>query len=77
MTEFTPNQPILAGPTVVRIHWTLGTDLLRAVCHCGVERDFDEPIALWEWLLAHPVGHRPAFDSSPPRVPAGVPAFAQ
>ncbi len=49
--------PVLAGPRVYRIHWVLGTDQLRAVCHCGAERIFEEPVELWEWLLAHPDGH--------------------
>ncbi|GAA1833472.1 hypothetical protein GCM10009772_08810 [Pseudonocardia alni subsp. carboxydivorans] len=35
----------------------LGTDLLRAVCHCGAERVFDDPVPLWDWLLGCPVDH--------------------
>ena len=42
------------APRVYRIHWVPGTDHLHAVCHCGAERGFEEPIPLWEWLLAHP-----------------------
>jgi hypothetical protein len=49
--------PVLRGERVYRIHWVLGTDRLRAVCHCGAERLFEEPVELWEWLLAHPEGH--------------------
>lgn len=49
--------PVLTGSRVYRIHWVLGTDRLRAVCHCGAERVFEEPVELWEWLLAHPDGH--------------------
>lgn len=49
--------PVLDGPRVQRIHWVLGTDLLQAVCHCGAERTFDDPVELWDWLLAHPDGH--------------------
>lgn len=48
---------MLRGATVYRIHWRLGTDLLVGVCHCGAERDFEDPIVLWDWLLAHPHGH--------------------
>ena len=59
--------PVLTGPRVYRIHWVLGTDRLRAVCYCGAERIFDEPVELWEWLLAHPDGHTPAGPPSPPR----------
>lgn len=55
------NRPMLAGGRVHRIHWVLGTDRLRAVCHCSAEREFDDPVELWDWLLGHPVGH----DASP------------
>ena len=51
------NRPMLAGDRVYRIHWVLGTDRLRAVCHCGAEREFEDPAELWEWLLSHPEGH--------------------
>ncbi|WP_460960168.1 hypothetical protein [Parasphingorhabdus pacifica] len=51
------NQAMLSGGRVYRIHWVLGTDRLRAVCHCSAECEFDDPVQLWEWLLAHPVGH--------------------
>jgi hypothetical protein len=50
-------RPMLTGDRVYRIHWVLGTDRLRAVCHCAAEREFDDPVELWEWLLAHPEGH--------------------
>ncbi|NGY64685.1 hypothetical protein G7043_37815 [Lentzea sp. NEAU-D13] len=49
----------LTGNRVFRIHWVLGTDRLRAVCHCRAEREFEDPIELWEWLHAHPEGHAP------------------
>lgn len=42
------------GDTVQRIHWVPGSDLLLAVCHCGEQREFDDPVALWDWLLGHP-----------------------
>jgi hypothetical protein len=59
--------PVLTGPRVQRVHWVLGTDRLRAVCHCGAERVFDEPVELWDWLHAHPTGHTPpAHTPSPP-----------
>ncbi|MCX3059445.1 hypothetical protein [Streptomyces beihaiensis] len=50
---------------VHRIHWLPGTDHLLAVCHCGAEAEFDDPVALWEWLLAHPDGHRTRTNESP------------
>jgi hypothetical protein len=49
----------LTGDRVFRIHWVLGTDRLRAVCHCSAEREFEDPVELWEWLLGHPAGHTP------------------
>jgi hypothetical protein len=48
----------LTGDRVYRIHWMPGTDTLRGTCHCGAERIAEDPIELWEWLLAHPQGHR-------------------
>jgi hypothetical protein len=56
---------MLQGDTVYRIHWKLGTDLLIGVCHCGAEHESEDPVELWEWLLAHPEGHT---------VPAAEPA---
>jgi hypothetical protein len=49
---------VLTGDSVFRIHWVLGTDRLLAVCHCGAEQEFDDPVPLWDWLLGHPDGHR-------------------
>ncbi len=57
MNDVLPSRPMLRGERVYRIHWVLGTDRLRAACHCSAERDFDDPVALWEWLPAHPAGH--------------------
>lgn len=68
MTERTA---MLHGDTVYRIHWKLGTDVLAGVCFCGAEHESEDPVELWEWLLAHPDGH----DDGPP-VPAGDPVLA-
>ncbi|MFG1644260.1 hypothetical protein ACGFMK_28580 [Amycolatopsis sp. NPDC049252] len=57
MTGIPANRAMLPGDRVHRIHWVLGTDRLRAVCHCAAEREFEDPVELWDWLLAHPVGH--------------------
>ncbi|MEU5904570.1 hypothetical protein [Micromonospora sp. NPDC047527] len=51
---------VLTGDRVYRIHWVPGSDTLRGICHCGAERVAEEPVELWEWLLAHPEGHRAA-----------------
>lgn len=63
--------PALDGERVYRIHWVLGTDRLRAVCHCGAERIFEDPVELWEWLLGHPDGHRAEPGQQTPR-PSGI-----
>ena len=65
---------MLRGDTVYRIHWELGTDLLVGVCHCGAEHDSEDPVELWDWLLAHPDGHDPPVAVSPPadRRPVGA-----
>ncbi|MBB5801894.1 hypothetical protein F4560_001662 [Saccharothrix ecbatanensis] len=63
------------GGTVYRIHWTPGADLLVGVCHCGAEHDSEDPVDLWDWLLAHPEGHGPPTAVSPPtadRHPVGA-----
>ena len=71
-------EPVLHGDTVYRVHWVLGTDLLLGVCHCGAEHTAEDPVELWEWLLAHPDGHACAVPGQPTdpeparRQPAGV-----
>jgi hypothetical protein len=50
----TPRTEMLRGNTIFRIHCRLGTDRLVGVCHCGAEHEAEDPIALWDWLLAHP-----------------------
>ncbi|MDG4780789.1 hypothetical protein O7614_14175 [Micromonospora sp. WMMD961] len=54
-----------SGERVYRVHWLPGTDILRGSCHCGAERLAEEPIELWEWLLAHPQGHQAAAVPAP------------
>ncbi|MFI9583536.1 hypothetical protein ACIHCQ_17200 [Streptomyces sp. NPDC052236] len=39
---------------VYRIDWVPGTDTLHGICHCGAERSAQDPVELWEWMLAHP-----------------------
>ncbi|WP_218617789.1 hypothetical protein [Cryptosporangium aurantiacum] len=34
--------------------WVPGSDRLHGRCHCGAESDAEDPVTLWEWLLAHP-----------------------
>jgi len=42
---------------VYRVDWVPGTDRLHGVCHCGAEHDGQDPVEMWDWMLAHPVGH--------------------
>ncbi|RIV40584.1 hypothetical protein [Micromonospora radicis] len=65
---------MLTGDRVYRIHWLPGTDTLRGVCHCGAERVAEEPVELWEWLLAHPQGHRASTVPTPAPQRLAVPA---
>ncbi|MFC6064046.1 hypothetical protein [Streptomyces ochraceiscleroticus] len=60
---------VLTGDNVFRIHWILGTDRLLAVCHCGAEREFEDPVLLWDWLLGHPNDHRAGPESEPAVAP--------
>ncbi|MBC9718768.1 hypothetical protein H9Y04_40200 [Streptomyces sp. TRM66268-LWL] len=46
-----------ATAEVYRVDWQPGTDLLHGVCHCGAEHVEEDPVALWQWMLAHPEGH--------------------
>lgn len=61
----------LTGGRVYRVQWIPGTDTLRGTCHCGAERAAEEPVELWEWLLAHPHGHRAPEAGRP--VPQALP----
>ena len=45
---------VLAGGTVNRITWLPGTDRLLGTCHCGAMGEAEDPVAMWQWLLAHP-----------------------
>ncbi|WP_030255746.1 hypothetical protein [Streptomyces violens] len=60
---------VLNGDSVFRIHWILGTDRLLAVCHCGAEREFDDPVPLWDWLLGHSDDHQAGPESGPAVTP--------
>jgi hypothetical protein len=45
---------MLVGGTVNRITWLPGTDRLLGTCHCGAMGEAADPVAMWDWLLAHP-----------------------
>jgi hypothetical protein len=40
-----------------RIWWMPGQDRLTALCHCRARREWDDPMAAWNWLLDHPTDH--------------------
>jgi hypothetical protein len=54
-----PNQ-MLGGRSVYRIVWKLETDVLVGYCWCGTSHEDIDPIAMWDWLLAHPDTHASA-----------------
>jgi hypothetical protein len=58
---------------VLRVDWVPGSDRLRGTCHCGAAHVADGPVEMWEWLLAHPVGHgAPVPDPHPEPAMAGA-----
>jgi hypothetical protein len=59
-----------AAPGVLRVHWIPGTDQLLGTCHCGAEHVALDPVELWDWLHAHPVGHHRRSDRDPCANPA-------
>jgi hypothetical protein len=66
-----PPRQVLAGERVLRVNWLPGSDRLRGRCHCGAETEGEDPVEMWEWLLAHP--DHPAGGPGGPRVPAELP----
>ncbi|MBO1330654.1 hypothetical protein [Streptomyces sp. VRA16 Mangrove soil] len=54
----------MSGGAVYRIDWLPGTDLLSGRCHCGARHEDQDPVAMWEWMLAHP-DHPSSRPSSP------------
>ncbi|MFJ2813061.1 hypothetical protein [Streptomyces sp. NPDC087294] len=61
---------------VYRVDWLPGTDVLHGTCHCGARHTDQDPVRMWEWMLAHPEGHTPPGDRTPPGgrpLPADVP----
>lgn len=66
---------MLPGDTVVRIEWLPGTDTLVGTCHCTARHEAEDPVQMWEWLLAHPEGHLPAGQG--PTTPRPLPAACQ
>lgn len=71
MTALDRPQAIRASTcrTVYRIDWLPGTDRLHGSCHCGAQIEAEDPVWLWEWLLAHPA--HPALPAHPARPAPG------
>jgi hypothetical protein len=65
------------GSSVYRVVWVPGTDRLRGECHCGAEREAEDPVELWSWLLAHPDGHRCPAAPGPAVTPPAVISSAE
>ena len=57
---------MLPGERVMRVHWLPGSDRLRGRCHCGAEAEVEDPVEMWEWLLAHPDHPAGGSVSGPP-----------
>ncbi|WP_433443678.1 hypothetical protein [Nonomuraea sp. CA-141351] len=62
---------MLTGREVFRVVWLPGSDVLQGTCHCGATHIAEGPIEVWEWLLAHPVGHSPNRPLGPSAVVLG------
>ncbi|MGY2076646.1 hypothetical protein [Blastococcus sp. SYSU DS0828] len=66
-----PPRHVLGGERVLRVNWLPGSDRLRGRCHCGAEAEAEDPVRMWEWLLAHP--DHPAGGPDGPELPAELP----
>ena len=76
--DLPPPTRMLSGRQVYRVVWKLQTDVLVGYCWCGTSHEAEDPITLWEWLLAHPDTHGDGGDepAASPSDPARVPATA-
>jgi hypothetical protein len=64
--------PRLATREIYRVDWIPGTDVLHGTCHCGAEHSAQDPVAMWEWMLGHPEGHRPQGHQPPGHASRGL-----
>jgi hypothetical protein len=48
---------------VLRVDWLPGSDRLHGRCSCGAQTEGEDPVAMWEWLQAHP--DHPGGDAAP------------
>lgn len=56
---------VLQGGRVMRVVCVLGSDQLHGFCWCGAIRVAEDPIEMWDWLIAHPDGHARDAELSP------------
>ncbi len=61
----------MSARQVYRVDWYPGSDELIGRCHCGASQIAQDPIELWEWLLAHPLGHAGGTEDDPVRANRG------
>jgi hypothetical protein len=61
-----PPREVLSGEKVLRVNWLPGSDRLRGRCHCGAETEVEDPVEMWEWLLAHPDHPAGGGEAAPP-----------
>lgn len=53
---------------VQRVSWLPGSDRLSGRCFCGAEGEAEDPVQMWEWLLAHPDHPKGGADTPPAQV---------
>ena len=58
--------------TVYQVRWCPGSVEFLGICHCGAEHVTDDPIAVWDCLLAHPDGHTAPAGRPEPAEPVGA-----
>lgn len=46
--------PTAAPGPVLRVSWVPGTDVLVGTCTCAARYECQDPVEMWDWLLAHP-----------------------
>lgn len=68
-----PPREVLDGERVIRVNWLPGSDRLRGRCHCGAETEAEDPVQMWDWLLAHPDHPSGGPGPAPAVVPPGRP----
>jgi hypothetical protein len=50
-------EPMTTATESFSATWTPGSTTLTGTCFCGARHHDSDPVAMWDWLDAHPVGH--------------------